>query len=107
MWLFGSLWERWRLAFKVVTPILHVAFSAAQIHGSFVFWRMYRRQQGFRNEVNAEAGDRNATGEDEGLVKDCQSQPQCGTEEKDTDPGLSLVESNAPIAPVDSGVATR
>ncbi|KAJ5305965.1 hypothetical protein N7508_004980 [Penicillium antarcticum] len=45
MWLFGSLWSRWRLAFKVVTPLLHIAFSAAQIHGSLVFWRMYRRQQ--------------------------------------------------------------
>lgn len=45
MWLFGSLWSRWNLAFKVVTPLLHVAFSAAQIHGSLVFWRMYRRQQ--------------------------------------------------------------
>ncbi|KAJ5103879.1 hypothetical protein N7532_004408 [Penicillium argentinense] len=45
MWLFGSLWHRWEIAFKVATPLLHVAFSAAQIHGSLVFWRMYRRQQ--------------------------------------------------------------
>ncbi|KAJ6041616.1 uncharacterized protein N7446_010504 [Penicillium canescens] len=51
MWLFGSLWSRWRLAFKVVTPLLHIAFSAAQIHGSLVFWRMYRRQQRYmKNE---------------------------------------------------------
>lgn len=44
MFLFGCLWDRWQLAFKVTTPILHVAFSAAQIHGSCVFWRMYQRQ---------------------------------------------------------------
>lgn len=50
MWLFGSLWERWQIAFKVVTPMLHVAFSIAQIHGSMVFWRMYKRQQGFVRE---------------------------------------------------------
>ncbi|KAE8356833.1 hypothetical protein BDV28DRAFT_41288 [Aspergillus coremiiformis] len=43
--LFGSLWDRWQIAFKVVTPLLHIAFSAAQIHGSVVFYRMYRRQQ--------------------------------------------------------------
>ncbi|GES61224.1 hypothetical protein ATEIFO6365_0006068300 [Aspergillus terreus] len=45
MWLFGGLWNRWRLAFKIVTPILHVAFSATQIHGSIVFWKMYQRQR--------------------------------------------------------------
>ncbi|KAJ5541659.1 hypothetical protein N7494_006735 [Penicillium frequentans] len=50
MWLFGSLWERWQIAFKVVTPMLHVAFSIAQIHGSMVFWRMYKRQQRFVRE---------------------------------------------------------
>ncbi|KAJ5267613.1 hypothetical protein N7478_010421 [Penicillium angulare] len=51
MWLFGSLWSRWQIAFKVVTPLLHIAFSAAQIHGSMVFWRMYKRQQKYLEEV--------------------------------------------------------
>ncbi|KAI2710222.1 hypothetical protein CBS147332_5923 [Penicillium roqueforti] len=55
MWLFGSTWDRWRLAFKVVTPVLHLAFSAAQIHGSLVFWRMYRRQKRFQKEADTEA----------------------------------------------------
>ncbi|KAJ5335055.1 hypothetical protein N7452_007458 [Penicillium brevicompactum] len=50
MWLFGSLWSQWRLAFKVVTPLLHIAFSAAQVHGSIVFWRMHRRQQRYLQE---------------------------------------------------------
>ncbi|KAJ5132959.1 hypothetical protein N7448_007117 [Penicillium atrosanguineum] len=50
MWLFGSLWNRWQIAFKVVTPLLHIAFSAAQIHGSLVFWRMYKRQLRFIQE---------------------------------------------------------
>ncbi|KAA8641977.1 uncharacterized protein ATNIH1004_010916 [Aspergillus tanneri] len=45
MFLFGCLWQRWQIAFKVITPMLHAAFSAAQIHGSVVFWRMYRRQR--------------------------------------------------------------
>jgi hypothetical protein len=46
MYLFGSLWHRWTLAFKVVTPILHVLFSAAQLWGSFVLFKMWKRQQG-------------------------------------------------------------
>ncbi|KAJ5178791.1 hypothetical protein N7492_002001 [Penicillium capsulatum] len=44
MWLFGSLWAKWEMAFKISTPLLHIAFSAAQIHGSCVFWRMWRKQ---------------------------------------------------------------
>lgn len=44
MWLFGSLWFEWELAFKVVTPMLHVLFAAAQMWGSWVFFKMYRRQ---------------------------------------------------------------
>ncbi|KAF9891875.1 hypothetical protein FE257_002837 [Aspergillus nanangensis] len=45
MLIFGFFWSRWELAFKIVTPILHSAFSATQIHGSVVFWKIYRRQQ--------------------------------------------------------------
>ncbi|CAI7567539.1 unnamed protein product [Penicillium glandicola] len=64
MWLFASTWDRWRLAFKVVTPVLHVAFSAAQIHGSLVFWRMYRRQKRFQREYDAETKYSDVGGED-------------------------------------------
>ncbi|OOO04448.1 hypothetical protein COH20_007153 [Aspergillus flavus] len=49
--LFGSLWDRWQIAFKVVTPLLHIAFSAAQVHGSVVFWKMYKRQQKLEEEI--------------------------------------------------------
>jgi len=45
MYVFGSLWSRWITAFKVVTPLLHVAFSATQLHGSLIFYRMAKRQQ--------------------------------------------------------------
>ncbi|KAF3929881.1 hypothetical protein AA313_de0200008 [Arthrobotrys entomopaga] len=44
MYLFGALWHRWELSFKIVTPILHVAFSAAQLHGSNIFRKMARRE---------------------------------------------------------------
>ncbi|KAB8250622.1 hypothetical protein BDV35DRAFT_67006 [Aspergillus flavus] len=49
--LFGSLWDRWQIAFKVVTPLLHIAFSAAQVHGSVVFWKMYKRQQKLEEDI--------------------------------------------------------
>ncbi|KAI9797349.1 MAG: hypothetical protein M1833_005529 [Piccolia ochrophora] len=44
MYMFGVLWYRWSLAFKIVTPILHVAFAAAQLHGSRILFLLYRKQ---------------------------------------------------------------
>ncbi|GME25359.1 hypothetical protein BKCO1_7100024 [Neofusicoccum parvum] len=45
MWLFGSLWSRWTLPFKIITPILHVIFSAAQLWGAIIFRRMWKQQE--------------------------------------------------------------
>ena len=45
MWLFGSLWDKWTLSLKVATPILHVLFSAAQLWGAFIFYKMGKEQQ--------------------------------------------------------------
>lgn len=55
MWLFGSLWDRWEIAFKITTPLLHIAFSATQTHGSLVFWRMYKRQKEYLHEETGSA----------------------------------------------------
>ncbi|KAJ5390855.1 uncharacterized protein N7496_001923 [Penicillium cataractarum] len=55
MWLFGTLWNQWQIAFKVATPLLHIAFSAAQIHGSMVFWRMYKKQRKLLREEEERA----------------------------------------------------
>lgn len=43
-WLFASLWDKWTLPFKVVTPILHVLFSCAQIWGAWVFWNLSKKE---------------------------------------------------------------
>ena len=45
MWLWGTLWDRWTLPFRIVTPILHVVFSAAQIWGAWNFYKMWMRQK--------------------------------------------------------------
>jgi len=56
MWLFGSLWNRWELAFKVVTPFLHIVFSAAQIWGSINLRSMWLRQKKLLKERQHEEG---------------------------------------------------
>jgi len=57
MYLFGSLWDQWQIAFKVATPILHCAFCAAQLHGSRIFFLQWRKQARFVREARGlEAG---------------------------------------------------
>jgi hypothetical protein len=45
MYLFGQLWHRWPLSFKIITPALHIAFSAAQFHGTRIFYAMWKKQE--------------------------------------------------------------
>ncbi|KAJ7725433.1 hypothetical protein DFH07DRAFT_1002660 [Mycena maculata] len=52
MYFFGQLWERWTLPFKILTPVLHVAFSAAQFHGTRIFFRLWRKQEGIIHNFN-------------------------------------------------------
>ena len=54
MYLFGSLWDRWTIAFKVVTPLLHIAFAATQFHGTRVFYGLWRKQQAHLAQEEAE-----------------------------------------------------
>ncbi|KAJ5502513.1 hypothetical protein N7463_005387 [Penicillium fimorum] len=97
MWLFASTWDRWRLAFKVVTPILHVAFSAAQIHGSLVFWRMYRQQKRFQMEADTEARENDIKAENEGSVNDRQSESRSGQSVEEVSSSLVTVKSGVPV----------
>ncbi|XWX02419.1 hypothetical protein V2A60_010456 [Cordyceps javanica] len=45
MFLFGSLWDKWSLSLKVTTPFLHTLFSAAQLWGVWIFYKMAKDQQ--------------------------------------------------------------
>jgi hypothetical protein len=44
MYLFGSLWDKWTIAFKVTTPMLHILFMSAQLWGTWCFCKMYQKQ---------------------------------------------------------------
>jgi hypothetical protein len=98
--MFGSLWDRWTTAFKVVTPLLHSAFSATQIHGSYIFYRMMRRQQRILREQ--EGGQQTGVRSDDVGVEPEQSSPVQGSaeikeakeqavEDKRTKPLLTIV----------------
>lgn len=38
-WLFGILWDRWTLSFKIATPSLFLLFATAQNWGT---WKLYQ-----------------------------------------------------------------
>ncbi|KAJ7225126.1 hypothetical protein B0H12DRAFT_1077865 [Mycena haematopus] len=72
MFLFGQLWSRWELSFKVVTPILHIAFSIAQFHGTRIFYRMWRKQERIiRDQQDIEK----STGKENSHLKQCTCHP--------------------------------
>jgi hypothetical protein len=49
MYLFGSLWDHWTLAFRIVTPVLFVAFAAAQLHGTRILLKMWQKEKRLLN----------------------------------------------------------
>ncbi|APA08543.1 hypothetical protein SS1G_02249 [Sclerotinia sclerotiorum 1980 UF-70] len=57
MFLFGSLWDRWTLAFKITTPMLHIVFMAAQLWGTWNFVGLYRRQGVLMGEMEKRGGE--------------------------------------------------
>ena len=57
MVLFGQSWEKWALEFKIITPILHVIFTLAQLHGSKILFLMYKKQKSIIAEGNRHQGD--------------------------------------------------
>ncbi|PVH87625.1 hypothetical protein DL98DRAFT_448080 [Cadophora sp. DSE1049] len=69
MWLFGSLWKRWTMAFKVTTPMLHTLFAAAQMWGSWNFYKMYQRQKRLMAGEERLAGDVEFGSEDSKVSK--------------------------------------
>jgi hypothetical protein len=61
MYFFGSLWDRWDLAFKILTPILHVAFAAAQLHGTRILFKMWLKEKRLLDDEKTEMLDHGAT----------------------------------------------
>lgn len=56
MWLFGSLWDKWSRSLKIVTPFLHLLFSAAQLWGAWIFYKMamgQKRDMGKQRKANS------------------------------------------------------
>ncbi|CAG8978672.1 hypothetical protein HYALB_00004654 [Hymenoscyphus albidus] len=57
MCLFGSLWDRWSIGFKVATPMLHVLFASCQLWGTWIFYKMMKKQERLINEQSGMPGD--------------------------------------------------
>jgi hypothetical protein len=63
MTLFGQSWDKWELSFKVITPILHVLFTVAQLHAARILLAMWAKQKAAVSEeeeryMDVEAGSK-------------------------------------------------
>ena len=56
MYLFGISWNRWQLAFKITTPMLHVLFMSCQLWGTYNFYKMVQRQKRIIRDQEREQG---------------------------------------------------
>jgi hypothetical protein len=72
MTLFGQSWDKWAIEFKIVTPIQHIIFTLAQLHGSRLLYAMYKKQKRYLAEEDrrlmdpeGSAGSNKKTGEPE------------------------------------------
>jgi hypothetical protein len=69
MYFFGLLWNDFSLGLRISTPILHIAFTAAQLHGTRIFYTMWRKQErliGGRDDLEKSPGLQEGTeGEEE------------------------------------------
>jgi hypothetical protein len=57
MTLFGQAWDRWDLSFKVITPVLHILFTIAQIHAARILFVMWRKQKILITATKPEIGN--------------------------------------------------
>jgi hypothetical protein len=89
MWFFASLWHKWTIAFKIVTPLLHILFSIAQLWGAIVFWRIAKKELRLCNED--QSGGTEETGKEKGSSRLASSPSLESFEERDTSREVSLV----------------
>ena len=86
-YLFGSLWPQWQLAFKIVTPLLHCAFSATQLHGSRIFWFLWKKQERLLAEVIVGADEESTGGAVGGERKEGRAAERRGSRRDDSQRG--------------------
>lgn len=43
--LYGALWNRWTLTMKILIPILHCIFTAAQLWGEYCTWGLWQQEK--------------------------------------------------------------
>jgi hypothetical protein len=84
--IFFSLWKDWTITFRVLTPVLHILFSCAQLWGARVFWIMSKqhREIASNDAVEGWAPEASSVGLDENIevLGKQQSTPgRCGTKE--------------------------
>jgi len=79
-WLWGSLWSEWTLPFKIVTPLLHALFSAAQLFGAWVFWNLAKKEKHCMEETPSLRRIANEDAQGESKIKGAMGESKSASE---------------------------
>jgi hypothetical protein len=62
--LYGALWHRWTITMKVLIPILHCIFTAAQLWGEYCTWNLWQQEKrkAKRSQVDGDKASSNNKG---------------------------------------------
>lgn len=54
--LYGALWSKWTITMKVLIPVLHCIFTAAQLWGEYCTWSLWQQEKRKvkRTEINGD-----------------------------------------------------
>ncbi|KAF1922627.1 uncharacterized protein M421DRAFT_10386 [Didymella exigua CBS 183.55] len=55
--LYGALWNKWTLTMKVMIPILHCIFTAAQLWGEYCTWSLWQQEKGKAKRVQVDGNE--------------------------------------------------
>lgn len=69
--LYATLWHRWTVTMKIMIPILHCVFTAAQLWGEYCTWCLWQKEKKKAKRLYADgAGKGEGMRGNESKVKD-------------------------------------
>lgn len=66
--LYGALWHKWTITMKVLIPILHCIFTAAQLWGEKCTWDLWQQEKKKARRAQADRESVSSQGEEERAV---------------------------------------
>lgn len=64
--LYGALWSKWTITMKVLVPVLHCIFTAAQLWGEYCTWSLWQQEKKKAKRSQMDGGEASGSGKVKG-----------------------------------------